>query len=733
MPNQSNLSDIKRFAVTGASCAGCVRKIENALAKLDEVDSASLNFADRSLCVAGSISEQDVIKSIESIGYGAQSRHHSSLQKEEEIKEQQHQQELSTLFKRSLISLAFGAGLMFWGMSNGMQINNALQAQPWLLIGMITLAVMLFAGKAFYQIGWKSLTHLAPSMDTLVAIGTIAAWLYSMLVVLFFDLLPEVGQHVYFEASVMILGFVNLGRYLEVRARSQTSDAIKELLKRQADEAILITKEGDISCAVDAIGIGRHIRVKPGANIPLDGIITEGSAIIDESMLSGEPIPVSKTIGDKVFSGCINGSSSFVVEVTKRSNDSNLANIIRSVKDAQGAKPPIGQLADQISQWFVPTIMLIAFFSALIWAFWGPSPQLTYAVITAISVLIIACPCALGLATPMSVMVGIGQAAKSGILIRQGDALQAAKTIDTLIVDKTGTLTKGLPTVIAADISEPLALDLALSLEKHSEHPLAQAITTYCNDQQATELKLDDLVISSGQGVQAIFEGKLILLGSDSFLNQAGINTHENKDIYSQVYLAVDNQIVARFDIDDDIREDSANAVKSLQKQGINVIIASGDNEASVSRVAANLGIESWHARMQPDAKMALIKNLQDQGLHVAMAGDGINDAPALALADISFAMNNGTDIAISSADVVMMHNSINNIVDAIKISRATMRNIKQNLFWAFAYNIVSIPVAAGILYPFTGTLLNPMIAGFAMAMSSITVVTNANRLKYQN
>jgi len=727
----NNLPDeVKRFSIEGASCAGCVRKIENGLANIEGVASASLNFADRSLCVAGTLEEQAIIDAVSAMGYGATPQPQSSLQQQEAARDLANANELKTRKHRSLVALILGAVLMAWGMHAGMMINTPLQSQQWSLAGLITGVIMVFSGRSIYSIGWRSLRHLAPSMDTLVSLGTLAAWLYSMGVALFYAHLPEAGRHVYFEASVMILGFVNLGRYLEVKARSRASDAIKDLLKRQVDSAILVSPTGDRVCPVEAIAVGKHIRIKPGANIPLDGVITEGHALVDESMLTGEPLPVEKTLGDAVFAGCINGASSFIVQVTKRSNDSSLANIIRAVKNAQGAKPAIGKLADQISSWFVPVIMVIAALSASIWYTFGPSPQMTYAMIIAVTVLIIACPCALGLATPMSVMVAVGKAARSGILIRNGDALQAASAIDTLIIDKTGTLTHGKPVVVNANYDNDYALQLALALESHSEHPLAHAIIEFCNKQHTVAADISEIKIAKGMGIEAQHNGLPVYLGSERYLQQHGINVEGNKSAFSEVYLALNGQIIASFSIDDTVRDDTALSIKLLQQQGIEVIIASGDSEGSVARIAEMLGIPKWHARVLPDEKQRLVATLQSDGRSVAMAGDGINDAPALALANISFAMGSGTDVALSSADVVMMHNSLHNIVDAIAISRATLTNIKQNLFWAFAYNAISIPIAAGVLYPFTGTLLNPMIAGLAMALSSVTVVTNANRLR---
>jgi Cu+-exporting ATPase len=724
---------VKRFNIQGASCAGCVRKIENGLSKVDGVDSASLNFANRSLCVSGTISARDVITAVENIGYGAQEQNYSSLQAEEDQREQIVAQEARTLLISSITTLLAGSLLMLFGFNAGMSVESESQQYMWAALGIISLIIIVKSHRHTYISGWRSTLNKAPSMDTLVALGTASAWLYSVVVVVFYEHFPDSARHVYFEASLMILGFISLGKYLEVKARSKTSSAIKHLLSRQADSAILITPEGDKIVPIEAIGIGKHLRVRPGSQIPLDGTLIEGQGYIDESMLTGESDPILKRAGDAVFAGCTNNKASLVIEVTKRAADSTLANIIRAVKTAQGAKPAIGQLVDEIALFFVPAIIVIAIIAAVAWYIFGPAPQLHFALIVMVSVLIIACPCALGLATPMSVMVGVGKAAEHGILIQNGQGLQESARIETLVIDKTGTLTEGKPSVTATYIYQehPQLWAFAMALESHSEHPLGQAIVKFCKDHTHTNLNAVAVNIEQGQGLSGTIDGHVVEIGSEIYFRNQGIEICELPKAHASLALmAIDKKHCATFSIADPLKQDTASAISNIKSMGIEVIILSGDNDQAVASVAKELGISEWHARTSPAAKMEFIKQLQAQNKVVAMAGDGINDAPALALANVSFAMGSGTDVALSSADIALMHNSLQGVYNAIHVSKATMVNIKQNLFWAFAYNLICIPLAAGLFYPLTGTLLNPMIAGAAMALSSVTVATNALRLR---
>lgn len=737
-PHPIKSSDLRRFAISGASCAGCVRKIENGLSTLPGIDSASLNFADRCLTVAGNIPSENIIATIHALGYGAEEHTGQSLFDIEEQRRLSAALEGRQLLSRSVVALIPGLAMMMWGLLGGtMMINSPQQQMGWGLVGLLSGVLMAFAGHAIFATGWRSLRHMAPSMDTLVALGTLSAWCFSLGVVVFYESLPAPARHVYFEASIMILGFVNLGRWLEHNARQKTGDAIRSLLDRQVLQAWLVNDDEDVACPVEAISIGKRIRVKPGETIPLDGQIDSGLGIIDESMLTGEPMPVTKASGDQVFAGCINGASSFTMVVSRRSGDSALANIIRAVQQAQGAKPPIGHLADKLSAVFVPAIMVLALFVSLLWWLNGPEPRAAFALVVGVCILIIACPCALGLATPMSVMVGVGRAAQLGILIKNGDALQAASSIDTLVVDKTGTLTEGKPVVSHVEFSDQIdkqhLYSLTRSLESHSEHALAMALSSYCQHQGGAIAGVTSVSIAKGLGLSGLVDGTEVAIGSERFMASLGIHVppHARDDGYSVVYVALNEAYAARFFFSDPLREDSRLAIQQLQKRGIECVIVSGDSETSVAHVARELGIKQYHARSLPEDKQAYVASLQQLGRRVAMAGDGINDAPALAIADVSFAMGSGTDVAVSTADIALMRNSISSVADAVAVSHATLRNIKQNLFWAFAYNIVSIPIAAGALYPLTGELLNPMVAGAAMALSSVTVASNATRLRW--
>ncbi|MEY3018175.1 MAG: hypothetical protein RL336_1310, partial [Pseudomonadota bacterium] len=542
---------LRRFAITGASCAGCVRKIENGLASHPAIESASLNFASRTLSVMSTLNGEEIAALVGALGYGANEVTNTSLYDLAEEQRRTAAVERIQLLKRTLIALIPGLTMMLYGMAFGMQVSNAAQQLSWGQWSVLAAVSMIYSGRSIFSTGWRSAAHGSPSMDTLVALGTLVAWLYSFVVVLNYTNLPSHAQHVYFEASTMILGFVNLGRLLEHNARQKTGEAIAALLNRQAKTAWLIQEDGDLACPIEAINIGKRIRVKPGETIPLDGEIDSGHGLIDESMLSGEPQAVEKTAGDKVFAGCINGESTFTMMVTARSDDSTLANIIRSVQQAQSAKPPIGQLADKISAKFVPIVILLAVMVAVLW-WWLDTTSL--ALVAGVSVLIIACPCALGLATPMSVMVGVGRAAQSGILIRNGDALQNAALIDTLVIDKTGTLTMGAPSVSRVEISngvdQQALYTLVRSLESHSEHTLATALMNYCQSKGgASSNSVTRINIERGLGLSGVVDQQQVTIGSERFMASLGITVpaHTNDDGLSVVYVAIDELYAARF------------------------------------------------------------------------------------------------------------------------------------------------------------------------------------------
>ena len=735
----------QELIIDGASCASCVGKIETALRSIDEVDSAEMNFALRTVTVTGTVEVELLIKAVESIGYNAKSAEDKSddeLLDEKDIADQKY---YKSLMKQMWIALGLGIPLMVYSLAGGpMTVETSLERGIWLFIGILCAAIMYFSGKHFYVGAWKSFTNHTANMDTLIALGTGTAWIYSMVVVFFPMVLPEMARHVYFEATAMIIGLIDLGLALEVKARGRTSEAIKRLIGLQAKTARVVRDNKEIDIAIEQVLLNDIVRVRPGEKISVDGIVIQGHTSIDESMLTGEPMPVEKIEEGEVVAGTLNKSGSILFKATRVGKDTALAQIINMVKRAQNSKPPIGRLADVISGYFVPVVMIIAIVSALAWLNFGPDPALAFAVVSATTVLIIACPCALGLATPMSVMVGVGKAAEAGVLIRNGEALQTASKITAMILDKTGTITEGAPKVtdvlIANEsLSESYILKVASSIESGSEHPLAQAIVESTIEHGIDPETVTDFHAIAGHGVQATFNGQELLFGNQKLMLKNGVVLMEYvekaqklaDEAKTPMYLAIDKKLAAIIAVSDPIKTDSISAIKRLQANGIRVVMLTGDNRATANAVAKKVGITEVFAEVLPEDKSNKVAELQAQGEIVGMTGDGINDAPALALANVGFAIGTGTDVAIESADITLMRGSLHGLADAIAVSKATLRNIKQNLFGAFIYNVAGVPFAAGLLYPFFGLLLNPVIAGAAMAFSSLTVVTNANRLRF--
>ena len=736
---------IYQFALQNVRCAGCVRSVEKSLNSTPEIQDFAINFADRTASVQTDADPDVVIKAVEAAGYGA------SLMQDQDDYDQRAEQERqayrSTL-RKSLVALAVGGVLMLAMLIGWMPdlhtIGGMLQG---VALGVITLAIMAYSAGHIYKGAWQGLFRGDLNMDTLIALGTGTAWVYSTGLLLVTavapGVLPEAAMHLYYEAAVMILGFILLGQALESRARGNTNDALRKLLDLQPREALRIRDGESKSVPVAMLLPGDQVRIRPGERVPVDGVVIEGSSHLDESMLTGEPLPVKRQQGDQVTGGTVNGQGSLLIEVSAVGQKTVLAQIVATVREAQNAKPALGRLADRIAAVFVPVVILIAILTAVLWIWLAPAPAWPYAIVAALTVLIVACPCALGLATPMSVMVGVGRAAEHGVLIRNGDALQQAQAITTLVVDKTGTLTEGRPTVVElhAEGDADQWLQLAAGVEQHSEHPLAQAVVNYSRERGLELLDSQHFDATAGSGVSAQVNDQKILLGNRDWMQQQGVDTagfDAKADTFSQagrslIWMAVDGQMKLLLAIADPLREDSTEAVAMLHRQGLEVVMLSGDNAQTANAIAREAGIDRVIAEVKPEQKQAVIRDLQAQGKIVAMVGDGINDAPALAQADIGYAMGSGTDVAISSADVTLMRSSLLSVVDAIGISRATVRNIKQNLFGAFIYNTLAIPVAAGVLYPLIGLLLNPAIAGAAMALSSVTVVTNARRLKSQS
>jgi Cu+-exporting ATPase len=702
-----------------------------------------MNFALRTVTVTGSASPEVLIKAVERAGYNARSSDEASDEELLDDKEKADWVYYKRLMREMTIALLLGVPLMIYSIAVGeMTVTTTLERISWFIVGLLTLGVLYFSGKHFFVGAWKSFVNHSANMDTLIALGTGTAWLYSMVVVFFPDLVPELARHVYFEASAMIIGLINLGLALEIKARGRTSEAIKRLIGLQAKTARVIRDGKDIDIAIEQVLLGDSVRVRPGEKVPVDGVVTEGHTAIDESMLTGEPMPVEKSSGDEVVAGTLNKSGSIVFEATRVGKDTALAQIISMVKRAQNSKPPIGRLADVISAYFVPVVMIIAIVSALMWLNFGPAPAVAFATVSATSVLIIACPCALGLATPMSVMVGVGKAAEAGVLIRNGEALQTSSKITAMILDKTGTITLGEPKVTRIHLTETQdeneVLQLAASLEAGSEHPLAHSIVESAKDRGLAIEQVEEFQAIAGHGVEGVVLGRKLFLGNEKLMGDQSIEIDEHieaaqamaNDAQTPMYLSIDGKLAAIIAVSDPIKEDSISAIQRLQNNGIRVVMLTGDNRATAKAVAAKVGIEEYFAEVLPEDKSNKVEELQREGEIVGMTGDGINDAPALALANVGFAIGTGTDVAIESADITLMRGSLHGLADAIAVSKATLRNIKQNLFGAFIYNVAGVPFAAGLFYPFFGVMLSPVIAGAAMAFSSLTVVSNANRLR---
>jgi len=742
----NGLQETEYLRIHGASCASCVSKIEGALHKVEGVKEAVMNLAQSTVSVTGHATAEAMINAIRAAGYDAESITDSSDQSVLDEKEKADEAYYKRLMREMWIALSLGVPLMIYSLVVGeMTVTTTMERAVWLIVGLLTFGVMFFAGKHFYIGAWKSFANHSANMDTLIALGTGTAWIYSMFVVFFPSLVPEMARHVYFEATAMIIGLINLGLALEIKARGRTSEAIKRLIGLQPKTARVVRNGEEVDIAIERVQLGDHVRVRPGEKISVDGIVSDGLTAVDESMLTGEPMPVEKATGDEVVAGTINKSGSILFQATRVGKDTALAQIIEMVKRAQNSKPPIGRLADVISAYFVPVVMIIAVISALVWLNVGPDPRVAFAIVSATTVLIIACPCALGLATPMSVMVGVGKAAEAGVLIRNGEALQTASKVTAMILDKTGTITLGQPAVTEIELvhanNESKVLRLAASLEAGSEHPLALSIIESAKSRDLELGPVEQFHSVTGHGVEGIVDGHALLFGNEKLMRDRGIDIEQYLPsaqrmaslAQTPMYLAVDNQLAAIIAVSDPIKEDSIEAIKRLQKNGVRVVMLTGDNRATAKAVAERVGITEYFAEVLPDQKSDKVAELQGQGEIVGMTGDGINDAPALALANVGFAIGTGTDVAIESADITLMRGSLHGLADAIAVSKATLSNIKQNLLGAFIYNVAGVPVAAGVLYPFLGLLLSPVIAGAAMAFSSLTVVTNANRLRLFN
>lgn len=729
--------DAIQLMLNGMSCASCVSKVQNALQNVSGVTQARVNLAERSALVMGTPDPAALVQAVANAGYEAEVVVDDALRREKQQKSAD--ETLHHLRWQSALALGTGIPLMIWGMYGDNMMITASNQGLWKILGILTLLVIVLTGRHFYTSAWRALKNGSATMDTLVALGTGVAWLYSMVVTLWPQFFPAEARHLYFEASTMIIGLINVGHALEQKARSLSSAALERLLDLTPPTARVVIDGNEQVLPLAQVQTGMILRLTTGDRVPVDGDVLSGEAWLDEAMLTGEAIPQQKQATDTVHAGTVVQDGSVLFTARAVGSQTTLSRIIHLVRSAQSSKPQIGRIADKISAIFVPVVIAIALISGAIWFFVGPQPHIAYALSITTTVLIIACPCALGLATPMSIISGVGRAAEFGVLIRDADALQQASKVNTLVFDKTGTLTEGRPTVTAITAlnnhTETDVLQWAAALEKGSSHPLALAIL-----QKADGLTLPDATefkTLRGLGVQATVNGKSLLLGNLALMQQQHIDVdHIIQPLElaaaqgaTPVLLACDQQLVALFSIRDPLRSDSISALQRLRTDGFTLVMLTGDNPLTAQAIAQEAGIDQVVAGVLPDGKAAEIRRLQQQGNVVAMIGDGINDAPALAQADVGIAMGSGSDVAIETAAMTLMRHSLHGVADAMSLSRAVLRNMKQNLFGAFVYNSLGIPVAAGILYPFIGLLLNPIVAGAAMALSSITVVSNANRL----
>ena len=737
--------------VEGMTCASCVGRVERVLKKTPGVVDAAVNLANETAEITywtGTTDATRLAQAISDSGYPA----HAPQSNDATLAERKASESAS--WARAMgLSAALGVPVMVlamgghisatwhqWMMSLGAATWNA--PVQWLL----TTAIMVGPGRYFYMHGFRALFKGAPDMNSLVALGTSAAYLYSVVATALPELLPESARHVYFEAAAMIIVLIALGRTLEARAKGRTGAAIAKLMGLRPKTAQVWRDAQWVEVALEAIQVGDVIQVFPGQKIAVDGLVTEGESYVDESMLTGEPMPQAKTPGAWVTAGTVNGQGSLQVKAQQVGADTALAHIIRMVEQAQGAKLPIQAMVDRITAWFVPAVLVAAAITVGVWLIWGPEPAMTQALVAGVSVLIIACPCAMGLATPTSIMVGTGRSAELGVLFRQGDALQALQGVQLVAFDKTGTLTQGKPSVVDAwyadgadSASARFALQAAASVEHKSEHPLAKAVLDWANQSQLGALPVDGFQAVTGWGVQGHVNGQLVQAGAWRWMSQLGVDVsaaQSNMDAWaargqSGLWVVVDGRLCAGFAVSDTVKPGAHQAVRALQDMGMRVAMVTGDHAASAHALAQQLGLDEVLADVLPHDKAKAVQQWQSQWGRVAFVGDGINDAPALARADVGVAIGTGTDVAVEAADVVLMSGDVRGVVNAIHMSQATLRNIRQNLFWAFGYNVVLIPVAAGALFPVWGWMLSPILASAAMALSSVFVLSNALRLRW--
>ncbi len=737
-----------RIGIENLRCASCTRFIEDELKSTPGVLNASVNVATQEATVEylpQKTTMSQLNTAIETWGYKPLT---ASSDAPVDTQEEAHAREYRKLINKFWFATAISVPVMLTAYYQFVPFLRGLSMDTlrwlWGATALLTLPVMFWSGSDFFTGAWAAFKHRSANMNTLIALGTGAAWLYSTFAISFPAIFPKGTSEPFYDVVSVVIALVVLGQALELRAKGQSSTAIKKLLGLQAKTARVIRDGKEMDLPVEEVLVGDVIQVRPGEKVPVDGVIVEGSSAVDESMLTGESMPASKKMGDEVIGATINKTGAFKFRATKIGKDTALAQIVKMVQDAQNSKAPIARLADTISGYFVPVVMILAVWTFVAWFVIGPQPSLVYALVTSVTVLIIACPCALGLATPMSLMVGIGKGAENGILIRSGEALQTARAIQVVVLDKTGTITKGKPELTDMVLSDHSAVNdnellrFASSVEKVSEHPLAQAIVEGAQARQLEISEVKDFEAIPGHGVSAKVDAHSILIGNLKLMNRENIalGSLEEKsksladDGKTPMFIALDGKAAGIVAVADTVKEDSAEAIKALQALGIEVVMITGDNRRTAEAIARKVGVTRVLAEVLPEDKANNVQKLQAEGKKVAMVGDGINDAPALAQADVGLAIGTGTDVAIEASDITLIKGSLKGVVTAIEVSRATMKNIYQNLVGAFFYNVLGLPIAMGLLYPFLGLLLSPLIAGAAMAFSSVTVVGNANRLR---
>ena len=742
------MSEKKEYKLSGMTCAACAMTVEMAVKDLETVEDVSVNLATErlSLLPKAGFDSQQVLDAVAEAGYHAEEKGKdkpSDVSEEAVIKAQKLQkkkQELLILLITALPLLYISMGSMV-GLPLPSFLDHMVHPLVFVLSQLLLTLPAVWIGRGFYQRGFRNLIKRHPNMDSLIAVGTSAAFLYSLYSVSQVFLGHHAFVHqLYFESVAVIIALVLLGKYLESSAKGKTSQAIQSLLELVPSQATVIRYGEAVTIDTEDIRVGDIIRIKPGERMPVDGLVTEGQTFVDESMMTGESVPIEKKVGDTITSATINQNGSIDYQATRVGSDTTLAQIVRLVEEAQGSKAPIAALTDKISLYFVPIVLSLATLSALGWYFLA-GESLSFSLSIFVAVLVIACPCALGLATPTAIMVGTGKGAENGILIKSGQALEAAYQLNTIVLDKTGTITIGKPSLTdllpLSDFNRSDLLQLIASAEQHSEHPLAQAILEAAEEEGLDLLPVSHFEAIVGRGLSAQVEGRQLLVGNESLMKEKSIDSSAfqeqllelSQDGKTAMFVAIDGQLTGILAVADEMKSSSLKAVQELQSMGLEVIMLTGDREETATAIAQKAGIQKVIAGVLPDGKATAIKNLQEAGKKLAMVGDGINDAPALVQADVGIAIGSGADVAIESADVVLMHSDLQDVVKAIKLSQATIRNIKENLFWAFAYNTLGIPIAMGLLHLFGGPLLNPMLAGLAMSLSSVSVVVNALRL----